>query len=89
MWRVLVEHPSIDRFADGGQLAAGEFRIAECDRTAVAADIARLEPGEIIVSDALCSGSQASHDAMMEIYRARYDRQIEIVSANALLEGWR
>src|SRR6195256_5606513 len=34
-------------------ISTGEFRIAECDRTAVAADIARLEPGEIIVSDAL------------------------------------
>src|SRR5882672_4569597 len=34
-------------------MSTGEFRIAECDRAAVAADIARLEPGEIIVSDAL------------------------------------
>src|SRR6476620_10652099 len=34
-------------------ISTGEFRIAECDRTAVATDIARLEPGEIIVSDAL------------------------------------
>src|SRR5712671_6368283 len=31
----------------------GEFRIAERDRAGVAAEIARLEPGEIIVSDAL------------------------------------
>jgi DNA mismatch repair protein MutS len=30
-----------------------EFRIAECDRAGLAAEIARLEPGEIIVSDAL------------------------------------
>src|SRR3954464_1283228 len=34
-------------------ISTGEFRLAECDRPAVAADIARLEPGEIIVSDAL------------------------------------
>src|SRR5690242_15740457 len=34
-------------------ISTGEFRIAECDRTALAAEIARLEPGEIIVSDAL------------------------------------
>ncbi len=34
-------------------ISTGEFRIAEADRTALAADIARLEPGEIIVSDAL------------------------------------
>jgi DNA mismatch repair protein MutS len=34
-------------------ISTGEFRIAECDRAALAAEIARLEPGEIIVSDSL------------------------------------
>ena len=34
-------------------ISTAEFRIAECDRAGLAADIARLEPGEIIVSDAL------------------------------------
>ncbi len=34
-------------------ISTGEFRIAECERAALAAAIARLEPGEIIVSDAL------------------------------------
>jgi DNA mismatch repair protein MutS len=36
-------------------ISTGEFRIAECDRPGLAAEIARLEPGEIIVSDALYS----------------------------------
>jgi DNA mismatch repair protein MutS len=34
-------------------ISTGEFRIAECDRAGLAAEIARLEPSEIIVSDAL------------------------------------
>src|SRR5438132_455359 len=34
-------------------ISTGEFRIAERDRGGLAAEIARLEPGEIIVSDAL------------------------------------
>ena len=34
-------------------ISTGEFRIAECDRTGLSAEIARIEPGEIIVSDAL------------------------------------
>src|SRR6202158_3808668 len=34
-------------------ISTGEFRIAECDRAGVAADIARLAPREIIVADAL------------------------------------
>ena len=36
-------------------ISTGEFRIAECDRGGLAAELARLEPGEIIVSDALYS----------------------------------
>ena len=34
-------------------MSTGEFRITECDRTSLSAEIARLEPGEVIVSDAL------------------------------------
>ncbi len=36
-------------------ISTGEFRIAESDRLGLAAEIARLEPGEIVVSDALYS----------------------------------
>ena len=34
-------------------ISTGEFRVSECDRATLPAEIARLEPGEIIVSDAL------------------------------------
>ncbi|MBV9953633.1 MAG: DNA mismatch repair protein MutS [Pseudolabrys sp.] len=34
-------------------ISTGEFRITECDRLALSAEVARLEPGEIIVSDAV------------------------------------
>ena len=36
-------------------ISTGEFRIATCDRSGLPAEIARLEPGEIVVSDALYS----------------------------------
>ena len=42
------------RFALGWiDISTAEFRITECDRVSLAAEIARLEPSEIIVSDAL------------------------------------
>ncbi|MEA2978060.1 MAG: mismatch repair protein MutS [Alphaproteobacteria bacterium] len=45
-----------DRFALAWiDISTGEFRIAECERLTLAAEIARLEPGEIVVSDALYS----------------------------------
>ena len=34
-------------------ISTGEFHITECDRASLSAEIARLEPSEIIVSDAL------------------------------------
>ena len=34
-------------------ISTAEFRVMECDRVSLAAEIARVEPGEIIVSDAL------------------------------------
>ena len=36
-------------------ISTGEFRITECDCAALSTEIARLEPGEILVSDALFS----------------------------------
>ena len=34
-------------------ISTGEFRVVECERAALSAEIARLEPGEVLVSDAL------------------------------------
>ena len=39
-------------------ISTGEFRVAECDRASLAAEIARVEPGEIIVSDALYADNE-------------------------------
>ena len=39
-------------------ISTGEFRICECDRITLAAEIARLEPGEVLVSDALYSDAE-------------------------------
>ena len=50
---------SEDRFALAWiDISTAEFRIAECDRSALAAEIARIEPGEIIVSDALYADAE-------------------------------
>jgi DNA mismatch repair protein MutS len=48
-----------DRFALAWiDISTGEFRVAECDRVSIAAEIARVEPGEIIVSDALYADTE-------------------------------
>jgi DNA mismatch repair protein MutS len=48
-----------DRFALAWiDISTGEFRVAECERVSLAAEIARIEPGEIIVSDALYADTE-------------------------------
>jgi DNA mismatch repair protein MutS len=48
-----------DRFALAWiDISTGEFRVAECDRASVASVIARIEPGEIIVADALYADTE-------------------------------
>ncbi len=41
-------------------ISTGEFRLAECDRNNLPAELARLEPGEIIVSDALYGDAEVA-----------------------------
>ena len=52
---------SEDRFALAWiDISTGEFCVAECDRASLAAEIARIEPGEIVVSDALYGDTELS-----------------------------
>lgn len=43
----------------------------------------------ILVTDALCSSADQTHDAMMEIYRSRFGEQVETVTTDHVLESWR
>jgi len=48
-----------DRFALAWiDISTSEFRVAECDRASLSAEIARIEPGEIIVADALYADAE-------------------------------
>src|SRR6201996_5824693 len=48
-----------DRFALAWiDISTGEFCVAECDRSTLAAEVARVEPGEIIVSDAFYADTE-------------------------------
>ena len=42
----------------------------------------------VIVADALCSSSDAIHDAALNLYTRRYGQQVETVTTEALLRGW-
>jgi len=42
----------------------------------------------ILVTDALCSSADETHDAMMDIYRSRFSEQIETASTELVLYSW-
>jgi DNA mismatch repair protein MutS len=68
-----------DRFALAWiDISTGEFRIAECERLTLSAEIARIEPGEIIVSDALYGDAELApmlraRSAVMPLTRDVFD----------------
>lgn len=43
----------------------------------------------ILAQDALCSLSDATHDALMRLYRERYSQQIELADAQEIVDAWR
>ncbi|WP_291855224.1 isochorismatase family cysteine hydrolase [Bradyrhizobium sp.] len=42
----------------------------------------------ILVTDALCSSADETHDATMALYTNRFGQQVETVSTETLLESW-
>ena len=43
----------------------------------------------VLVEDAVCSSSDAGHDALMTLYRTRYSEQIELIKSQELPLLWR
>jgi len=43
----------------------------------------------VLVEDALCSSSDQGHDALMTMYRLRFNEQIDLITAEGLADIWR
>jgi nicotinamidase-related amidase len=42
----------------------------------------------ILAHDALCSVSDESHDAMLQLFASRFSQQIELAPAEEILASW-
>ncbi|MBP0492374.1 cysteine hydrolase family protein [Pararoseomonas indoligenes] len=64
---------------------------AETDVCVLAAVLGAVDRGYrvVIPTDALCSSSDRTHDALLTLYRERYGQQVEAVATETLLEAWR
>lgn len=63
---------------------------AETDVCVLAAVMDAVDRGYRVVlpQDAICSSSDATHDALVTLYHRRYGQQIEIATTQAILEHW-
>jgi nicotinamidase-related amidase len=63
---------------------------AETDVCVLAAVLGAVDRGyrTIVVTDALCSSADETHDALINLYHQRYGQQIETVECEALLDAW-
>jgi nicotinamidase-related amidase len=43
----------------------------------------------VLVTDAICSSTDETHDALMKLYRLRFNEQIELANAAEVIESWR
>jgi hypothetical protein len=41
-----------------------------------------------VPTDAICSSSDKTHDALLTLYRERYGQQVETVTSEEILRSW-
>jgi nicotinamidase-related amidase len=63
---------------------------AETDVCVLAAVLGAVDHGYrvIVPTDAICSSSDETHDALLTLYRNRYGRQIETADSETVLSCW-
>lgn len=63
---------------------------AETDVCVLAAVLNAVDLGYrvVLATDALCSSSDETHDALLTLYRGRFSQQIETADAATILAAW-
>ncbi len=80
-------HAHLRRRGTDGLIVTG----SETDVCVLATVLGAVDLGYrvILVRDAVCSSSDAGHDALMGIYQRRFSEQIEVADAETILAQWR
>lgn len=81
----------LDRFVAAWEIDTVIVTGGETDVCVLATVLGAVDRGlrVVLATDAPCSSSDATHDALMELYLSRFSQQIEAATANEVLAHWR
>lgn len=82
--------PALDQLLRRGKVDTILLTGGETDICVLATALGAIDRGFrlVLVRDALCSSSDHTHDALMDLYYTRFDTQIEVASTLEVLEQW-
>ncbi|ESZ60890.1 cysteine hydrolase [Mesorhizobium sp. L103C131B0] len=80
----------LDALLTGSGVRALVITGGETDVCVLATVLGAIDRGfrVILVTDAICSSADQTHDALMEVYHSRFSEQIEAASMAEVLECW-
>jgi nicotinamidase-related amidase len=80
----------LDEFLDQRHVSTLVVSGGETDVCVLATVLAAVDRGYrvILAEDALCSSSDQSHDALMQLYTQRFEIQIEVSTTSEILACW-
>ena len=80
-----LHHHLVETGCDGLVITGGET-----DVCVLATVMDAIDRGHrvVLVADALCSGADTTHDALMTLYRERFGQQVELADAETVLACW-
>ncbi|MBA4788397.1 MAG: cysteine hydrolase [Rhizobiales bacterium] len=83
--------PQLDEMLALANIDAVVITGGETDVCVLATALGAIDRGfrVVLATDALCSSSDETHDALMELYSTRFSEQIEIATTDEILTQWR
>lgn len=81
----------LDALLSGSDVDTLVITGGETDVCVLASALGGIDRGYrvVLVGDALCSFVDETHDALMELYLTRFTEQLEVATADEVLESWR